>query len=470
MQKEFTLTSVGIDIGTTTTQLVISRLTLANIMPGSQVPKVEVTHKTVSYMGNVYFTPFLERELVDGAGIRKIVDKEYQRAGIRPEEIQTGAIIITGETAKKENASEIIHSLADYAGDFVVATAGPDLESLIAGKGSGAEELSKERHACIANVDIGGGTTNIAVFKSGKCLGTSCVNVGGRLFEVSSLTHRLNYISPPAQKVLKHLSLPSETHSQEEEARVVGKALKAMVKTVEKVILHQPLDPMDEALVISNSLPNLTLDGIVFSGGVARYIYQPGIDTWWMYGDVGPLLAEAFRESCLFRDIDVFEASETLHATVLGAGAHTINVSGSTVAVGPDTLPLRNLPAIYPEIDPETQEYVWHKNAESFVEGLYKTLALIVPPLPDTNFSTISACAVNLASELKRLNGLPKVVITQQDIAKVLGQSLRKHLGEIPLVCLDGIELSLGDFIDISRPLPYEESVPVIVKTLVFAR
>lgn len=470
MQKEFTLTSVGIDIGTTTTQLVISRLTLANIMPGSQVPKVEVTHKTVVYMGNVYFTPFLDRERVDGAGIRKIVDQEYQRAGIRPEEIQTGAIIITGETAKKENASEIIHSLADYAGDFVVATAGPDLESLIAGKGSGAEELSKKEHACIANIDIGGGTTNIAVFKSGKCLGTACLNVGGRLFEVCSLTHRLSYISPPAQKVLDHLSPSLQLNSIEEEARWVEKALETMVRAVERVILHQPLDPVDEALIMSNSLPELSIDGVVFSGGVARYIYQPGIDTWWMYGDVGPLLAEAFRKSCLFRDFKVFEASETLHATVLGAGAHTINVSGSTVAVGPNTLPLRNLPAIYPEIDSLTQEFVWHKNAESFVQGLYKTLALIVPPLPDTNFATISACAENLASELKRIDGLPKVVITQQDIAKVLGQSLRKHLGNIPLVCLDGIELFLGDFIDIGKPLPYEEAVPVIVKTLVFAR
>lgn len=470
MKKEFTLTSVGIDIGTTTTQLVISRLTLANIMPGSQVPKVEVTHKTISYMGNVYFTPFLERERVDGAGIRRIVNQEYQRAGIRPEEIQTGAIIITGETAKKENASEIIHSLADYAGDFVVATAGPDLESLIAGKGSGAEELSKERHACIANIDIGGGTTNIAVFKSGKCLGTACLNVGGRLFEVNHLSHRLSYISPPAQKVLNHLSLSSQTNSLEEEARVVGKALKTMVKAVERVILHQPLEPVDEALVMSNSLPDLPLDGVVFSGGVARYIYQPGIDTWWMYGDVGPLLAEVFRESCLFRGIEVFEASETLHATVLGAGAHTINVSGSTVMVGPDTLPLRNLPAIYPELDSRTQELVWHHNAASFAHGLYKTLALVVPSLPDTNFATISACAVNLASELKRIEGVPKVVITQQDIAKVLGQSLKKYLGGIPLVCLDGIELFLGDFVDIAKPLPDEDAVPVIVKTLVFAR
>lgn len=151
MAKEMTLVSVGIDVGTTTTQLVISQLTLVNVMPGSQVPKVEISHKSIKYMGSVHFTPFEDRQHVDGAALREIIAKEYEKAGVKPEQIDTGAIIITGETAKKENASEIIHALADYAGDFVVATAGPDLESVIAGKGSGAEALSKRLHACIAN-------------------------------------------------------------------------------------------------------------------------------------------------------------------------------------------------------------------------------------------------------------------------------------------------------------------------------
>ena len=149
-----TLVSVGIDIGTTTTQLVISQLTLVNIMPGSQVPKVEISHKRISYMGKTHFTPFEDRQHVDGALLLAIIAKEYELAGFKPEQIDTGAIIITGETSKKENASEIIHSLADYAGDFVVATAGPDLESVIAGKGSGAEALSKRLQACIANIDM----------------------------------------------------------------------------------------------------------------------------------------------------------------------------------------------------------------------------------------------------------------------------------------------------------------------------
>lgn len=469
MAKEMTLVSVGIDVGTTTTQLVISRLTLVNVMPGSQVPKIEISHKSISYLGKVHFTPFEDRQHVDGTELRKIIAKEYEKAGVKPEQIDTGAIIITGETAKKENASEIIHSLADYAGDFVVATAGPDLESVIAGKGSGAEALSKRLHACIANIDIGGGTTNIAYFDRGKCIGTACINVGGRLFEVDPLSHRLSYISSPAEKIINYC-YPNNSQAQtENELTLVKNCLQSMVQCVERVIFQEPLLAQDSSLVMTNMLPDVKIDGVVFSGGVAKYIYLPGIKEWWIHGDVGPLLAEAFRKSRLYSTLPVHEGSETIHATVLGAGAHTVNVSGSTITISEHTLPLRNVPAVYPELE-TSRKFSWLKSADNYCDSLYRTLALIVPPLPDTDFLTILNLAETLASELPLIKGEPKVIIAQQDIAKVLGQTLQRLLPNIPLVCLDGIELAFGDFLDIAKPLPYQDAVPVIVKTLVFAR
>lgn len=468
MAKEMTLVSVGIDVGTTTTQLVISQLTLVNVMPGSQVPKVEISHKSISYMGKVHFTPFEDRQHVDGAALRKIIAMEYQKAGVKPEQIDTGAIIITGETAKKENASEIIHSLADYAGDFVVATAGPDLESVIAGKGSGAEALSKRLHACIANIDIGGGTTNIAYFDRGKCIGTACINVGGRLFEVDPMSHRLTYISPPAQKLMNYCNPNTSPTQSGYELDVIQTCLRSMVDCIERVIFQEPLLPQDRPLVMTNLLPNVKIDGVVFSGGVAKYIYLPGIKEWWIHGDVGPLLAEDFHRSRIYSSLPVHEGSETIHATVLGAGAHTVNVSGSTITVSEHALPLRNVPAVFPEL--ELGRLSWLKSAENYNDSLYNTVALIVPTLPNTDFLTILSLAETLASELPLIKGEPKVIIAQQDIAKVLGQTLQRLLPIIPLVCLDGIELAFGDFLDIAKPLPYQDAVPVIVKTLVFAR
>ena len=469
MTKGMTLVSVGIDVGTTTTQLVISQLTLVNVMPGSQVPKVEITHKCITYMGNVHFTPFEDRQHVDGAALRGIIAKEYEKAGVKPEQIDTGAIIITGETAKKENATEIIHSLADYAGDFVVAVAGPDLESVIAGKGSGAEALSKRLHACIANIDIGGGTTNIAYFDRGKCIGTACINVGGRLFEVDPLTYHLNFISSPGQTIMDYCYPNGPLSQNGDELFVIRRCLRAMVECVERVIFHEPLLPQDRPLVMTNTLPDVLLDGVVFSGGVAKYIYLPGVREWWIHGDVGPLLAEAFRESRIHSSFPIHEGAETIHATVLGAGAHTVNVSGSTITISKHTLPLRNVPAVYPEVGASGM-FSWLKPVKNYNDSLYQTVALVVPALPNTDFRTICTLADTLAYELPLIKGEPKVIIAQQDIAKVLGQTLQRLLPSVPLVCLDGIELALGNFLDIAKPLPHQDAVPVIVKTLVFSR
>ena len=468
MAKETTLTSVGIDIGTTTTQVVISQLTLVNVMPGSRIPRIEVAHKTITYLGKIHFTPFLDREKVDGQAIKNLIAEEYARAGVSPSQIDTGAVIITGETAKKENASTIIHSLAEYAGDFVVATAGPDLESVIAGRGSGAQELSKRLHLRLVNIDIGGGTTNIACFDKGKCIGTACLNVGGRLFEVNPLTHVVTYVAPSAKSVLKALNTELDNKDIPVQQRVIKQCLDVMVSAVAKVINNQPLKDIEDQLTMTNSLPPVTVDGLVFSGGVAKYIYEPGLREWWIHGDVGPLLAEAFLSNSFFAESKVHQGSETIHSTVIGAGAHTLNISGSTVTISKDTLPLRNIPAIYPEKN--ERGYSWIKSTKKFDMSIYKTAALIIPPLHDTDFKTILSLAQNLAQELQQINGFPKVVIAQQDIAKVVGQTLLNIMGPIPLVCLDGIELYLGDFLDIAKPLPHDDAVPVIVKTLVFVR
>ncbi|MDP4161013.1 MAG: ethanolamine ammonia-lyase reactivating factor EutA, partial [Bacillota bacterium] len=124
---------------------------------------------------------------------------------------------------------------------------------------------------------------------------------------------------------------------------------------------------------------------------------------------------------------------------------------------------------VYPEVG-ALGSYSWLKSAENYTDSLYRTLALVVPALPDTDFSTVCTLAENLARELPLIKGEPKVIIAQQDIAKVLGQTLQRLLPSVPLVCLDGIELALGDFLDIAKPLPHEDAVPVIVKTLVFTR
>lgn len=159
-----TILSVGIDIGTSTTQLIFSRLTIENLASNYTVPRISIVNKEVFYRSGIYFTPLKSQTEIDAAKVKEIIRKEYEKAGRKPEDLQTGAVIITGETARKQNANRVLETLSDMAGDFVVATAGPDLESVLSAKGAGSDRLSEEKREVVANIDIGGGTSNIAFF------------------------------------------------------------------------------------------------------------------------------------------------------------------------------------------------------------------------------------------------------------------------------------------------------------------
>ena len=214
------LLSVGLDVGTTSTQLVVSELRVENKASGFAVPEMEITNRRIRYRSPVYFTPLLEGKLVDGAEIRRIVEEEYQKAGISREMVDTGAIIITGETSRRENARTVLSALAEYAGDFVVATAGPDLESILAAKGAGAVAYSERTGKTVLHMDIGGGTSNLSLIRDGRITQTGCLNVGGRLVKFSK-TGAVTYLSPVLSG-LTSLQLGSIPTKQEREALESG--------------------------------------------------------------------------------------------------------------------------------------------------------------------------------------------------------------------------------------------------------
>jgi ethanolamine utilization protein EutA len=149
----------------------------------------------------------ISRNLINGDALRNIVVREYSLAGYEPKDIKAGAVIITGETARKENAEILLHSLSDYVGDFVVATAGSDLESAIAGKGAGTAELSKREKRMIANFDVGGGTTNVAIFKDGELIDTTCLDIGGRLIRIDPDTMMVEYVAPKIADITQHMGI-----------------------------------------------------------------------------------------------------------------------------------------------------------------------------------------------------------------------------------------------------------------------
>ena len=124
-----TLLSVGIDVGTTTTQIIFSRITLADVARPGRMPRVSITGREIIYQSPITFTPLLDRDTVDAEKLTAIARREYAVAGVDPRQVETGAVIITGEAAKKKNADAVLAALAGLAGDFVVSVAGPHVES-----------------------------------------------------------------------------------------------------------------------------------------------------------------------------------------------------------------------------------------------------------------------------------------------------------------------------------------------------
>ncbi|MEG0502705.1 MAG: ethanolamine ammonia-lyase reactivating factor EutA, partial [Cellulosilyticaceae bacterium] len=204
------LLSVGIDIGTSTTQLIFSKIIIENMASSFTVPRIVIVDKEIIYRSEIYFTPLVSNKEIDGPRVREIIEKEYQKAGIDKSKINTGAVIITGETARKENAREVLTTLSGFAGDFVVATAGPDLESIISGKGAGAHTYSKEHNTSVVNIDVGGGTSNLAVFLRGDVKETGCLDIGGRLIKVDTTSKKITYISPKIEIIIRENNLGLE--------------------------------------------------------------------------------------------------------------------------------------------------------------------------------------------------------------------------------------------------------------------
>ena len=454
------LLSVGIDIGTTTTQLVLSRLTLRNVGAAFSVPQFAIAEKEVLYRSAIHFTPLLSDTRIDASGVREIVEGEYAASGFEKRDIQTGAVIITGETARKENAREVLNALSDFAGDFVVATAGPALESVLAGKGSGAQAYSEERRCAVLNLDIGGGTTNLALFENGKLKDTGCLNVGGRLMKFDP-DGTLTYLSPVLRPYFDFSIGQRLTEAD------LQPVLKLLVEILCRTVRGQ--DGIED--FITDKAVTVTGEPLLsFSGGVADLIDdQPRAP--FAYGDLGVLLGRAIYHSPLCQG-RFFRAKETIRATVIGAGSHATELSGSTIFYDRVRFPLKNLPvaALSEEEEvlepPALAEKIRTKTALFSPDGTPTVLAL--HGLKNPRFSELCKLADGVALGLRDCAeaGNPLIIAVRADMGKALGQAVGMLLPEAPLVCLDSVALPEGSYLDIGAPVADGQVLPVVVKTL----
>ena len=477
MNDSRALLSVGLDIGTTTTQVIFSRLNLQDVARPGQIPRINITDRKVIYQSPIVFTPLIDAETIDADRLNEIVRYEYASAGIDPSQVETGAVIITGETAKKKNADEILRALSGLAGDFVVSVAGPNVESLISGRGAGAAEYSQTHYTTVTNVDIGGGSANSATFQSGNPISAAAMNYGGRILEIEYSSGRVRHIADPARHILKDIGLRLEignSPSLEDLRRFTDRMADMTVELIEGTST-----PLAQRLYLT---PPATVSGkgtvLMFSGGIGHYYYNPiqinSVADAAFHDDVGPLLAESLRKHAVLNTYEIVPPAETLRATVLGAGTQTVTLSGSTIWAEREILPIKNMPVIRPAL-PSSLEPTSVSTA--IAEAVRRwDVNLATDPFAialELNRSLDYTLLTQLANGLREFSGnmptdRPLVVIIERDYAQALGQTLKGLAPERSLLVIDQVGLSEGDYIDIGTPLMDGRVVPLSVKTLIF--
>lgn len=460
------LTSVGIDIGSSTSHLMFSRLLIG--YPSVLQRKPVVLERNVIARSRIMLTPFSGDWNLEAGPLRELVDATFREAGLTRDKIDTGAVIITGEAARRDNARKITELFADEAGRFVCATAGPALETIMAAHGSGAVARSRDEGLVILNIDVGGGTTKISVIESGRIRRTAALNIGARLVAYDN-TDAVVRLEKGGRRVLADLGASLGIGAKIDDglrARVAARMARALFDAV-----ATGQAPWEEFYVSSplGELPQI--DGVLFSGGVSEYIY--GRETA-AFGDLGPQLGREISNEAERRGFAILEAGEGIRATVIGASQYTVQLSGETIFV-PDSmkLPVRNLRVFGVSVDwqspvAERAERAAKKvlgERDPEVRGSPFVLAFSSPPFIGYGAAQELALGIDRALASLSVEDRPVALVFAQNIGRFVGGILA---GKWNLPCIDEVGVSELDFIDVGEVVDGEGFVPVVIKSLAF--
>jgi ethanolamine utilization protein EutA len=471
------LTTVGVDVGSSTSHLLFAKLHLQRLTQ-SLSSRFVVVHREVLHRSPILLTPYRPDGLIDVQALELFVHAAYAEAGLTPDDVDTGAVILTGAALERANARAVADLFAGSGGKFVCASAGHNLEGILAAHGSGAVALSRVRGDTLLHIDVGGGTTKLGLLRDGEILCTAAIHVGGRLIAFDA-DDRVTRIEPSAVCVAEHLGIPLELGKQisaEDRTRIAD----ALVTILLDAISDREPSALGKTFILT---PPLELDGhrpagLTFSGGVAEYIYgrEPA-----RFGDLGPDLAESLNRAAQQGRLPAqpVPIGEGIRATVLGASQFSVQLSGNTVHISdPAILPLRNLPVVYARLltaNPDATAITRAIRAGfvrlDLIEGEHPA-AIALPWRGDPHYDNLRALADGIAHAMpcSLAAGFPLVVALDGDIGASLGGILNEELHVTSaLVCIDGLQLVELDYVDVGELIQPAHVVPVVVKSLAFA-
>lgn len=471
-QDNIFLSTVGVDIGSSSTQIVFSQVHLER-QGEALSSRYVVVDRRLLYQSPIFFTPYIGETQIDSGALGSLIDKAYQEAEIRPHDVDIGVVLLTGEALRRENSEKIAHVIAHKGGEFLSASAGHHMESNLAAYGSGAVDLSGQKKSKVLNVDIGGGTTKLAIIDSGQLVGTGAFHVGGRLL-VWDDSWRIVRLEPRAKTFCHELGIDlsvGDLFSQEQAEYVGSKLAEILIDVVNGI-------ERDDALWLTD-VPKFPKDlsNVVFSGGVSEYMAVPeqlGHNDLGLY--VGRCLSKAQLDNQFIFEAVV--APGGIRATALGASEFNIQVSGNTGHISNPSilLPVKNLPVVKLLVDADhiTQAGLAERLVQaeqSFDLADYKEFSLAFEWVGEFDYVLLKTLcdAVSSYVESQWHEDRALYLLFDRDLAQSVGRILTDEIGmQRPLLVLDGLRFKDFEFVDLGRVRLPSRTVPVTVKSLLF--
>jgi len=471
------LTTVGIDIGSSTSHLMFSRLRLQRRTQALSSQFV-VIERTVLWRSPILLTPFVGERSIDAAQLGGFIARAYRDAGLAREDIDSGAVILTGEAIRRDNARAIGRLFAAEGGRFVCASAGHRLECLLAAHGSGAVELSRRTSSVVLNVDVGGGTTKLAWVHGGEVVASCAFAVGGRLVAWDG-QGRLVRIDSAARRVSDLLGLGLQL-GERPAGGAIDRLVDALAEAAIDVICRCDGAGLARELMVTDAPggdcppPDL----ITFSGGVAEYIY--GRERA-LFGDIARPLAERIAHALAASRLpgQLRDPGQGIRATVIGASQFSVQLSGKTIHCSRELpLPLCNVPVVFPDL-PADGEVTSHTVAMAIGAAVSRAqhdprqaLALALRWRGEPLYQRLRVLAEGIALSPPARTATPAALVLMMDgdVGRTLGHIVEHELGLArPLLSIDGLALKELDYVDIGRLIEPSQVLPVVIKSLLFA-